>query len=179
EDDLARALGAADDYDALRAAHVADYRRYFDRVSLQLGAPDPDAATRPTPERLKAFHEGGDDPSLAALYFNFGRYLLISSSRPGGLPANLQGIWADKIQTAWNGDWHTNINVQMNYWPAEVTNLSELHQPLFALIKSLVEPGTRTAQTYYAARGWVSFLLANPWGYTSPGESASWGSTVS
>jgi alpha-L-fucosidase 2 len=122
---------------------------------------------------------GTPDASLAALYFNFGRYLLISSSRPGGLPANLQGIWADKIQTAWNGDWHTNINVQMNYWPAEVTNLSELHEPLFALIESLVAPGQKTAKAYYGARGWVSFLLANPWGFTSPGESASWGSTVS
>ncbi len=175
--DLARVL--ARDPEALRADHEADYRRYFDRLALQLGAPDPGAARRTAPERLRAFHAGAADPSLAALVFNFGRYLLISSSRPGGLPANLQGIWADQIQTPWNGDWHTNINVQMNYWPAEVTNLSELHEPLFALIGSLVEPGTRTAQTYYGARGWVSFLLANPWGYTSPGESASWGSTVS
>ncbi len=177
EADLARAITR--DFDTLRAAHLADYRRYFDRVALDLGAPDPAAAARPTPERLKAFHEGGSDPALAALYFHFGRYLLISSSRPGGLPANLQGIWADKIQTAWNGDWHTNINVQMNYWPAEVTNLSELHEPLFALIESLVAPGEKTAKAYYGARGWVSFLLANPWGFTSPGESASWGSSVS
>jgi alpha-L-fucosidase 2 len=166
-------------YNNLRAAHVADYQRYFDRVALDLGAPDPAAAARSAPDRLRTFHEGEPDPSLAALYFNFGRYLLISSSRPGGLPANLQGIWADKIQTAWNGDWHTNINVQMNYWPAEVTNLSELHEPLFALIESLVTPGQKTAKAYYGARGWVSFLLANPWGFTSPGESASWGSTVS
>lgn len=175
--DLAGATTRA--YAELRQRHVADYQHFFNRVTLQLGAPDSAAATRPTPERLQAFHAGAADPSLAALYFNFGRYLLISSSRPGGLPANLQGIWADKIQTAWNGDWHTNINVQMNYWPAESTNLSELHQPLFALIGSLVEPGTKTAQTYYGARGWVSFLLSNPWGFTSPGESASWGSTVS
>ncbi len=175
-----RAARAAEkSYGKLRAAHVADYRRYFDRVALELGAPDPVAAARSTPERLKAFYEGGADPSLAALFFNFGRYLLISSSRPGGLPANLQGIWADKIQTAWNGDWHTNINVQMNYWPAETTNLSELHEPLFALIGSLVAPGEKTAKAYYGARGWVSFLLSNPWGFTSPGESASWGSTVS
>ncbi|MBP7141706.1 MAG: glycoside hydrolase family 95 protein, partial [Opitutaceae bacterium] len=144
-----------------------------------LGAPDSDLASKPTLQRLLEFHDGSADPSLAALYFNFGRYLLISSSRPGGFPANLQGIWADTLQTPWNGDWHANINVQMNYWPAEVTNLSELHEPLFALIESLVAPGTRTAQAYYGARGWVSFLLANPWGFTSPGESASWGSTVS
>jgi alpha-L-fucosidase 2 len=175
--DLARASAAS--FDELRAAHVADYRRYFDRVTLDLGAPDPAAAARATPDRLRSFHDGAPDASLAALYFNFGRYLLISSSRPGGLPANLQGIWADKIQTAWNGDWHTNINVQMNYWPAEVTNLSELHEPLFALIESLVAPGQKTAKAYYGARGWVSFLLANPWSFTSPGESASWGSTVS
>ena len=177
--ELLAARASEKSYEKLRAAHIADYRRYFDRAALELGSPDPAASAHSTPERLKAFHEGGDDPSLAALFFNFGRYLLISSSRPGGLPANLQGLWADKIQTAWNGDWHTNINVQMNYWPAETTNLSELHEPLFALIESLVEPGQKTAKAYYNARGWVSFLLANPWGFTSPGESASWGSSVS
>jgi len=182
----ARAGAAADmtkaavqTYAQLREAHLADYRRYFDRVSLQLGAPDAAAATLPTPARLKRFHEGAPDPSLATLYFNFGRYLLISSSRPGGLPPNLQGIWADSIQTAWNCDWHLNINAQMNYWPSEVTNLSDLHQPMFALIESLRVPGAKTARAYYGARGWVAFLLANPWGFTSPGESASWGSTVS
>ena len=177
EADLARVTGTP--YADLRAAHVADYTRYFNRVDLALGAADPAAAQRTTPRRLAAFYAGEADPALAALYFNFGRYLLISSSRPGGLPANLQGIWADSIQTPWNGDWHTNINVQMNYWPAEVTNLSELHEPLFAFIGSLVVPGMKTAQAYYGARGWVAFLLGNPWGYTSPGESASWGSTVS
>ena len=108
-----------------------------------------------------------------------GRYLLISSSRPGGLPANLQGIWAEEIQTPWNGDWHLDINVQMNYWPAEVCNLSELHEPLHKLIASLVEPGRKTAQAYYNARGWVAHVITNPWGFTSPGESASWGATVS
>lgn len=175
--DLARVAG--DSFDALRTAHLADYRRYFNRVSLQLGAPDPAAAERTAPQRLAAFSAGAADPSLATLYFNFGRYLLISSSRPGGLPPNLQGIWADQIQTPWNGDWHLNINAQMNYWPAEVTNLSDLHEPMFALIGSLQAPGTKTARAYYNARGWVAFLLANPWGFTSPGESASWGSTVS
>ncbi|WP_068769914.1 glycoside hydrolase family 95 protein [Termitidicoccus mucosus] len=177
ENDLRRAQ--AKSFDALLAAHEADYRRFFDRVNLRLGAADPEAATRDAPARLKRFQEGAPDPSLAALYFNFGRYLLISSSRPGGLPANLQGIWADQIQTPWNGDWHLNINAQMNYWPAEVCNLSELHEPLFALVGSLEKPGEKTARAYYGARGWVAFLLANPWGFTSPGESASWGSTVS
>lgn len=155
--------------------HVADYRQYFARASIDLG----EAVDLPTPQRLKGFAAGKPDPDLAALFFDFGRYLLISSSRPGLLPANLQGIWAEEYQTPWNGDWHTNINAQMNYWPAETTNLSELHEPLFALIRSLVDPGRKTAQAYYGARGWVSFLLSNPWGFTSPGESASWGSTVS
>ncbi|MFO1449320.1 MAG: glycoside hydrolase family 95 protein [Opitutaceae bacterium] len=172
-------LAKGKDYATLRRDHVADYQRWFNRVSLELGAPDSAAAALPTPQRLQRFQTGVPDPSLAALYFHFGRYLLISSSRPGGLPANLQGIWADQIQTPWNGDWHLNINAQMNYWPAEVCNLSELHQPLFDLIASLEAPGRKTAQAYYGARGWVAFLLANPWGFTSPGESASWGSTVS
>lgn len=178
EADLAGA--SAQTFDQLRRAHLAHHQALFDRVSLALGgAAAPELARRPTFERLRAFQAGAADPSLAALYFNFGRYLLIASSRPGGFPANLQGIWADSIQTPWNGDWHANVNVQMNYWPAESTNLSELHEPMFALIRSLVSPGTKTAQSYYQARGWVSFLLNNPWGYTSPGESASWGSTVS
>lgn len=177
EADLAAATRS--DFAALRAAHVAHYRRLFDRVALTLGAADAAAAARSTPERLAAFAAGNNDAALAALYFNFGRYLLISSSRVGGLPPNLQGIWADTIQTPWNGDWHSNVNVQMNFWPAETTNLSELHQPMFALIDSLVTPGEKTAKAYYQARGWVAFLLNNPWGFTSPGESASWGSTVS
>ncbi|MEO6568143.1 MAG: glycoside hydrolase family 95 protein [Opitutaceae bacterium] len=177
EADLARV--SAQSFEQLRREHVADYQTFFNRVALQLGAPDPAIAAKSAPERLAAFGAGGADPSLASLYFNFGRYLLISSSRPGGLPANLQGIWADQIQTPWNGDWHTNINVQMNYWPAEVTNLSELAQPLFALISSLQEPGAKTAKAYYNARGWVCFVITNPWGFTSPGEQASWGSTVS
>lgn len=182
----ARATAAADlraiaarDYADARREHIAAYRRWFDRVELNLGAGDAAAAQRSAPERAAAFFAGGRDPDLAALCFNFGRYLLISSSRPGGLPANLQGIWADTIDTPWNGDWHSNVNVQMNYWPAETTNLSELHEPMFAFIGSLREPGMRTAKAYYNARGWVAFLLGNPWGFTSPGESASWGATVS
>ena len=153
---------AARDYAAARREHIAAYRRWFDRVELNLGVAAPEMAVRATPDRTAAFFSGADDPALAALGFNFGRYLLISSSRPGGLPANLQGIWADTIDTPWNGDWHSNINVQMNYWPAETTNLSELHEPLFAFIGSLHEPGQRTAKAYYNARGWVAFLLGNP-----------------
>ncbi|HEY0967939.1 MAG TPA: glycoside hydrolase N-terminal domain-containing protein [Opitutaceae bacterium] len=175
--DLARVEGKP--FAALQAAHLADYRSWFDRVALELGPVNPAAEARSAPERLLAFAAGEPDPGLAALYFDFGRYLLISSSRPGGLPANLQGIWADSINTPWNGDWHLNINVQMNYWLAEVGNLSELHRPLFALIGSLVEPGAKTAQRYYGARGWVAHVITNPWGFTSPGESAQWGSTSS
>ena len=112
------------------------------------------------------------------MYFNYGRYLLIGSSRPGGLPANLQGIWAEEIQTPWNGDWHLDINVQMNYWPALPAGLADLQDPLDDLIGSLVAPGTKTAKAYYNARGWVAHVITNPWGFTSPGEHASWGATT-
>jgi alpha-L-fucosidase 2 len=169
---------AENSYKSLRKAHIADYQQYFRRVSLRIGPFDAVAAGKPTPQRIKAFKGGDDDLALAALYFNFGRYLLISSSRPGGLPPNLQGIWADEIHTPWNGDWHLDVNVQMNYWPAEVCNLSDLTQPLFALIASLQEPGAKTAKAYYNARGWVAHVITNPWGFTSPGESASWGAST-
>jgi alpha-L-fucosidase 2 len=175
-DDLVRAL--AQPYEKLRAAHIADHRKYYDRVALRLDGGDKVAATKPTPERLRAFAEGANDPDLVATYFDFGRYLLIASSRPGGLPANLQGLWADGVQTPWNGDWHLNVNIQMNYWPAEICNLSELADPLFAFIQSLREPGAKTAKAYYNARGWVAHVLGNPWGFTSPGEGASWGATT-
>lgn len=171
------AAAAEKEFEQLKASHVADYQKWYRRASLELGATSADSPS--TPERVKAFAAGNADPGLAALYFNFGRYLLISSSRPGGLPANLQGIWADSINTPWNGDWHLNINVQMNYWLAEVANLPELHQPLFALIESLTGPGAKTAKCYYNARGWVAHVITNPWGFTSPGESAQWGSTSS
>ena len=163
--------------DALRVAQVADHQKYFNRVDLQLPATTNSAL--PTIARLIGFAQGAPDPALAALYFNFGRYLLISSSRPGGLPANLQGIWAEEIQTPWNGDWHLDINVQMNYWPAQVCNLSELQEPLNKLIASLVVPGRQTARAYYNSRGWVAHVITNPWGFTSPGEAASWGATTS
>jgi alpha-L-fucosidase 2 len=166
-------------YPSLRKAHIADYQKYFERVSLRLQPLNADDAQKPTPERIKIAKTGPGDPSLAALYFNFGRYLLISSSRPGGLPANLQGIWAEEIHTPWNGDWHLDINVEMNYWPAEVCNLSDLTLPLFDLIASLQKPGAKTARDYYDARGWVAHVITNPWGFTSPGESASWGASTS
>jgi len=166
-------------YEVLREAHIADYQMYFKRVSLYLKSADAVAAAKPTPERILLAKKDGGDPGLAALYFNFGRYLLISSSRPGGLPPNLQGIWAEEVHTPWTGDWHLDVNVEMNYWPAEVCNLSDLTPPLFALIASLQKPGEQTAHDYYNARGWVAHVITNPWGFTSPGESASWGATTS
>ena len=152
--------------------HRADHARYFGRTSLQLtDCPD----TIPTDRLVKSARCGEIHPRLYELMFDFGRYLLIASSRPGTLPANLQGIWANKIQTPWNGDYHTDVNVEMNYWPAGVANLSELQLPLFDLIASLEEPGRRTAHIQYGKKGWVVHPITNVWGYTSPGEYASWG----
>ncbi|MBX3240847.1 MAG: hypothetical protein KIT80_15185 [Chitinophagaceae bacterium] len=119
-----------------------------------------------------------EDPGnlhLQELYFQFGRYLLISSSRKGTLPANLQGIWANQISTPWNCDYHININMQMNYWPADVANLSECFTPFTELVESLVQPGTNTARIQYNAGGWCSQVITNIWGYTSPGEGVGWG----
>ena len=171
-------LAAKKSFASLSKGHIADYQKYFDRVSLHLDPANANVATEPTPKRIQWAHDHGGDPNLAALYFNFGRYLLISSSRPGSLPPNLQGIWAEEIHTPWTGDWHLDVNVEMNYWPAEVCNLSDLTEPLFALIASLQEPGAKTAKDYYNARGWVAHVITNPWGFTSPGESASWGAST-
>jgi alpha-L-fucosidase 2 len=157
----------------LRQVHVADHQALFRRVTLDLGKTE--ASQLPTDERLVALARGGDDPDLMALYFQFGRYLMIASSRSGDMPANLQGIWAQDIQTPWNGDYHTNINVQMNYWPVEVANLSECFEPYDRLIRSLVEPGSRTAQIHYGAQGWILHSITNAWGFTAPGEHPSWG----
>lgn len=180
EADLVQVLrrAVAGGWDELLAEHVADHRCYFERVALSLGLAAADAAEQPTSARLLALQAGQADPGLAALYFNFGRYLLISSTRPGGLPANLQGIWAEEIQTGWTGDWHLDAE-ECNFWPAEVCNLSELHEPYLKLIESLQEPGRRTARAYYNARGWVAHVITNPWGFTAPGENAHWGATTS
>ena len=164
---------------ALYNAHVKDYGSFFNRCQLSFATPSPDDIHQlTTSQRLMRYAAGGSDVHLPALYFNFGRYLLISSSRPGGLPANLQGLWAEEYQTPWNGDYHLNINVQMNYWPAEVTNLAELHQPLIKFTKQLVAPGRQTAKAYYNSDGWVAHMMSNPWKFTAPGESASWGSSL-
>jgi alpha-L-fucosidase 2 len=159
-------------YEKLKADHVAAHRALFDRVRLDLGSANTAAATLPTDERLRALRAplAAADPGLAALYFQFGRYLLISSSRPGGMPANLQGLWAWQMNPPWNADFHTNINVQMNYWPVETANLSELHEPLFDLMDSLVAPGGRLAKTHYNARGWVVHHLTDAWGFVAPAD---------
>lgn len=160
-------------YTSLLKAHLKEYEPYFDRVSLRLGGDE--SQDIPTDERLERVKQGADDEHLCELMFQYGRYLLIASSRPGTMPANLQGIWANKVQTPWNGDYHTNVNIQMNYWPAEVANLSECQLPLFDLIASLVKPGHETARVQYGMDGWVVHPITNIWGYTSPGESSSWG----
>ena len=157
----------------LREEHMKDYRTWFRRVELDLGSSD--AANLPTDLRLAKVKAGGADPQLEAQYFQFGRYLLISCSRPGGLPANLQGLWADGMSPPWNSDFHLNINIQMNYWPAEVANLPECAQPLFDLLNTLREPGRRTAQVHYGARGFVAHHITDAWGFTVPGDGPQWG----
>lgn len=162
-------------YDQLKADHTAAYRKLFDRVDLDLG-PNPNRL-RPINQRLADHWKDRNDPDLMALYFQFGRYLLICSTREGLLPPNLQGLWCNTINTPWNGDYHLNINLQMNLWPAEVTNLSELHLPMIRWTKEQMELGAKTAQVFYNARGWVTHILGNVWGYTAPGEHPSWGAT--
>ncbi|MCC3373319.1 glycoside hydrolase N-terminal domain-containing protein [Cohnella sp. REN36] len=144
-------------YEELLARHVADYRALFERVELRLGAPDiaAEQAAVPTDERLRRVKEGSEDPALTALYFDFGRYLLIASSRPGSQPANLQGIWSPLLRPAWSSNWTVNINAEMNYWLAESCGLSECHEPLFDLIDDLREAGGRVAERHYGARGWA------------------------
>ena len=132
----------------------------------------------PTDQRLLRFRKDpAADNGLAVLFFQFGRYLSISSTRVGLLPPNLQGLWANQIHTPWNGDYHLDINVEMNHWPVEVTNLSELNLPLADLVAGMVPHGEKTAKAYYNAGGWVAHVITNPWGWTEPGESASWGVT--
>jgi alpha-L-fucosidase 2 len=152
-------------YARLAAAHVADHRRLFRRVQFHLAAAIPDL---PTDERLKRVQEGGADLALEALYFQFGRYLLIASSRPGTMAANLQGIWNDQMQPSWDSKYTININTEMNYWPAEVCNLSELHAPLFDLIDNAREDGRRVARNLYGARGFVIHHNTDLWGHAVP-----------
>jgi alpha-L-fucosidase 2 len=157
-------------YADLLAAHEADYQRLFRRVTLDLG--ESPTATCPMNERIERLRSGQEDPSLAAIYFQFGRYLLISSSRPGGLPANLQGIWNASYTPPWFSDYTININTEMNYWPAEVCNLAECHEPLFDLVEMLRESGRRTACERFGCRGFVLSTRTNPWGCTDLRASA-------
>lgn len=166
-------LAARKAYPELLRAHVSDYQQLFRRVRLDLGGGA--AAAEPTDARLARFRTGATDPHLLTLFFQYGRYLLLASSRPGDLPANLQGLWAAGMNPPWNSDYHLNINLQMNYWPAEPAHLGECHQPLFELIESLREPGRRTAQVHYGARGWVAHHITDIWGFTAPGDGPQWG----
>jgi alpha-L-fucosidase 2 len=153
-------------YKDLLDAHEKDYQALFGRVALNL--PVGTGADLPTDQRLAA-NQKSPDPALAELFYQFGRYLLISSSRPGGLPSNMQGLWNDNGNAPWGSDFHTAMNVQMMYWPAETGNLSECAEPLIDFINGLREPGRATAKTYYGAGGWVTHFASNVWGYTAPG----------
>lgn len=158
-------VAAARDYSEARSNHIAEYQTWFKRFSINLGSSQ--ARYFPTDERLEALKQGAVDPSLIALYVQFGRYLLISSSRPGCLPANLQGIWVDGIKPPWNSDYHININLQMNYWIAEVTNLSECSYPLFNFIEKLMPNGRKTARTMYGSNGFAAHHTSDVWHFTT------------
>ena len=160
---------AAKSYDEIKQAHIDHYRKYFDRVKLDLGVTD--SIKNPTDQRIADF-KTGNDPQLASLYFQFGRYLLISSSQPGGQPANLQGIWNHQLSPSWDSKYTVNINTEMNYWPAEPTNLSEMAEPLFSMIRDLSQTGKQAAKVMYGARGWVLHHNTDIWRITGPVDGA-------
>ena len=165
---LAEAVAVGKGHARMTGPHLGDYQAMFQRVKLDLGGTVP---KKMTTDRLRAQYGSGNaaaDLALEQLYFNYGRYLLIASSRDGSLPANLQGVWNDKATPPWNADYHVNINLQMNYWPAEVANLSETAGPLFDFVDHLVPPGKLAAQRYFGAGGWTMFLNTNAWGYVGP-----------
>ena len=162
-------------FEAVKNNHLKAHHELFDRVELQIGEPKENQDLT-LEEHWRDFLEN-DDPWLPTCYFHYGRYLLISSTREDLLPPNLQGLWANTIQTPWNGDYHLNINVEMNHWPCEVCNLSELHLPLIRFAEGLMSSGSKTAQSFYGARGWTAHVVCNPWGFTAPGEHPSWGAT--
>jgi len=167
---------AGKSYQDLRKAHITDHRRLFRRVELKLGATE--AMAQPTDERIAKF-DSQNDPQLAELYFQFGRYLLIASSRPGSQPANQQGIWNKHLDPPWESKWTTNINTEMNYWPAEVANLSECHEPLFDMIEEVAESGRKTAKEHYDCRGWVLHHNTDLWRGTAPINASNHGIWVS
>ena len=161
-------------YDKLYEEHYADYSALFNRVKFDINpnAPTtlefPGTANLSTPARLKKYRSGTPDYGLEELYYQFGRYLLIASSRPGNLPANLQGIWHNNVDGPWRVDYHNNINLQMNYWPACTTNLDECMLPLIDFIRTLIKPGAITAESYFGARGWTASISGNIFGFTAP-----------
>lgn len=165
-------------YADARKAHVADYRKYFDRVSLDLGGKDKAPEGKDTCERLLAYCGGAEDTALEELYFNFNRYLMISSSRPGGLPANLQGIWNHHMRAPWSSNYTININAEMNYWPAEVCNLSECHLPFLNYVREISANGAQTARNFFGAEGWSLSHNADIWGQTNPVGNRGWGDPV-
>jgi alpha-L-fucosidase 2 len=171
EKTLAAATGRP--YDELYEQHLKDHQALFNRVELFLGTNE--AVSLPTDKRLEKLKAGGEDPQLAVLYFQYGRYMLITSSRPGTQAANLQGIWNERVRPPWSSNYTTNINAQMNYWHAETTNLSECHEPLFDLIDELQIRGRKTAQVHYNSRGWVAHHNVDLWRQASPaGGKAVW-----
>jgi len=160
---------AKKNWQSLLNSHLADFHRFFDRVSFTLATPANNAnAALPTDERLLHYTEGAADPTLETMYFQYGRYLLISCSRPGGVPANLQGIWNKELRPPWSSNYTTNINVQMNYWPAETVNLSEMHLPLMEFIKGAAATGTVTAKEFYHAKGWAVHHNSDIWALSNP-----------
>ena len=160
------------DYETMKSEHIAAYQNYFNRVKLDLGSTE--ASKLPTNERLENFRNT-EDPSFVTLYYQFGRYLLISSSQPGGQPANLQGIWNGNMKPAWDSKYTININTEMNYWPAEKTNLSEMHSPLLKMIMELSETGKETAKVMYGANGWLAHHNTDIWRITGPVDGSFWG----
>lgn len=162
-------------YREILKEHVATYQKYFNRVKLDLGVSD--AMKLPIDERLKNFRIT-NDPHLVSLYFQFGRYLLISSSQPGGQPANLQGIWNHRLNPPWDSKYTININAEMNYWPAEKTNLAELHEPFLKMVKELSQTGKETAKVMYGARGWMAHHNTDIWRATGAIDGAFWGAWI-
>lgn len=155
-------------YGNLLKDHLADYQHYFKRVNFTLQNGDKVNAALPTDNRLEGYDKGAKDVDLETLYFQYGRYLLISRSRPGGPPANLQGIWNKEIRPPWSSNYTININTEMNYWPAEVTNLSEMHEPLMLFMKDLSSAGKITAKEFYHAKGWVAHHNTDIWATSNP-----------
>lgn len=160
-------------FETLKTEHIADYTHLFSRISLNLGTSD--SSHLPTNLRLQAYTEGAKDLELESLYFQYARYLMISGSRPKSMSMHLQGKWNNSVNPVWAADYHSNINLQMIYWPAELTNLSECHEPFLEYIQSLVPPGKLAAQSFFNTRGWMVNTMCNAFGFTSPGWGIPWG----